>query len=162
MKKTFYTHTHLLSLFCSRIARISLQYSLLASNGIFAWEQTGRERPQFKQAGAVLRERGPQKMRRCSPNGARVSSPLLIIFSLPALSGEGLLKVSPRKVKKFKKGRKKNMKMIKFECSRLMLAFHLLVRCSGTHSKKKIAFFSTISKKSSNGAECSGAAANFR
>lgn len=106
MKKTFYTHTHthLLSLFCSRIAKISLQYSLLASNGIFACEQTGRERPKFKQAGVVLRERGPQKMRRCSPNGARVFSPLLIIFSLPALSGEGLLKVSPRKVKKFKKG----------------------------------------------------------
>ena len=27
---------YLLSLFCSRMARISLQYSLLASNGIFA------------------------------------------------------------------------------------------------------------------------------
>lgn len=31
-----FTETHLLSLFCSKIARISLQYSLLASNGIFA------------------------------------------------------------------------------------------------------------------------------
>lgn len=126
------THTRLLSLFCSRIAKISLQYSLLASNGIFAWEQTGRERPKFKQAGVVPRERGPQKMRRCSPNGARVFSPLLIIFSLPALSGEGLLKVSPRKVKKFKKGGG-GMKIIKFECSRLMLPFYLLVRCSGMH-----------------------------
>lgn len=37
-----FTGIHLLSLFCSRIARISLQYSLLASKGIFAWEK-GRD-----------------------------------------------------------------------------------------------------------------------
>lgn len=37
-----FTETHLLSLFCSKIARISEQYSLLASNGIFAWGGEGK------------------------------------------------------------------------------------------------------------------------
>lgn len=102
MKKEKYIHrehTHLLSLFCSRIAKISLQYSLLASNGIFAWEQTGGGGETEIQTSWSRAER--EKMRRYSPNEERVLSPLLIIFSLPAFSGEGLLKVWPRKVKKF-------------------------------------------------------------
>lgn len=95
-------HTHLLSLFCSRIAKISLQYSLLASNGIFAWEQTGRE-TEIQTSWSRAEREGPSEDEKVLSKRRACFESLAYYFPLPTLSGEGLLKVSPRKVKKLKR-----------------------------------------------------------